>query len=118
MRPKGSEKTRGSGRTKGTPNRITRDVRLVAREFTAEAIRTLASIMRRKTAHDQARVAAAKELLDRGWGKPTQPVDGQLVVGISAELRRFIERNAAAQSRNFLGFDGEADAHQDDDVRH
>ncbi|WP_206733561.1 hypothetical protein [Bradyrhizobium guangzhouense] len=33
----------------------------------------LSAIMIRETANPFARVAAAKELLDRGWGRPAQP---------------------------------------------
>jgi hypothetical protein len=39
------------------------------------AVKTLAAIMRSKKYQPSARVAAAKELLDRGFGKPNQSVD-------------------------------------------
>jgi hypothetical protein len=48
------------------------EIRSLARSHTRSAIGTLAHIMRRKDAPPAARVAAAKELLDRGWGKPVQ----------------------------------------------
>lgn len=32
--------------------------------------------MNRPDANDAARVSAANSLLDRGWGKPTQPLSG------------------------------------------
>ena len=41
----------------------------LARSHTATAIRTLAGIMREPNCPPMARVAAAKVLLDRGWGK-------------------------------------------------
>ena len=50
-------------------------VRELARQHTEEAILTLAAIMRDPAAKDAARVAAATALLDRAWGKPTQPLD-------------------------------------------
>ena len=50
------------------------DIRLLARSRTEAAINVLVMIMFRETAHAFARVAAAKELLDRGWGKPVQPL--------------------------------------------
>jgi hypothetical protein len=46
-------------------------VREAARAYTAEAIATLASIMRHGTT-EAAQILAAKELLDRGYGKPAQ----------------------------------------------
>ena len=52
------------------------EIRALARAHTETAIRTLAGIMRQKNAPAAARVAAATSLLDRGWGKPTQPVGG------------------------------------------
>ena len=69
--------TRPSGRQKGTPNKVTADVRAAAQKYTAEAIETLASIMRQSDV-DQARIAAAKELLDRGHGKATQPIEANV----------------------------------------
>ena len=51
------------------------DIRSLARAHTATAIRTLAGIMREKSAPHSARVSAADALLSRGWGKPEQPVD-------------------------------------------
>src|SRR5262245_3077543 len=72
-RPKGTPKT--GGRKPGTLNKATRELREIAREYTGEAIATLAKLMR-SAESEQARVGAAKELLDRGWGKATQPIAG------------------------------------------
>jgi hypothetical protein len=61
--------TSGQGRPKGALNRSTLEVRGAARAYTAEALETLASIMRHGTT-EAAQIMAAKELLDRGHGKP------------------------------------------------
>jgi hypothetical protein len=50
------------------------DIQALARSRTETAIHVLSAIMVRETANAFARVAAAKELLDRGWGKPAQPL--------------------------------------------
>lgn len=50
-------------------------VRDLARLHTVEAVNTLVEIMRDKSAQPTARVAAASQILDRGYGKPSQPVD-------------------------------------------
>ena len=63
--------TSGQGRPKGALNRSTLEVREAARAYTAEAIKTLASIMRHGTT-EAAQILAAKELLDRGYGRPAQ----------------------------------------------
>lgn len=52
------------------------DIRSLARSHTKSAIKVLAGIMTSKTAPDAARVSAAGHILDRGWGKPTQPHSG------------------------------------------
>lgn len=52
------------------------DIRSLARGHTEGALATLASIMHSDKAPESARVAAANALLDRGWGKPTQVVQG------------------------------------------
>ncbi|WP_339031740.1 hypothetical protein WI604_09555 [Bradyrhizobium symbiodeficiens] len=48
------------------------DIQSLARDKTEAALLVLAAIMNRETANAFARVAAAKELLDRGWGRPVQ----------------------------------------------
>jgi hypothetical protein len=67
---------RRGGRKKGSLNKATADVKAAAQQYTAPALKTLAGIMR-KSESDAARVAAAKELLDRGHGKSPQPQTGE-----------------------------------------
>jgi hypothetical protein len=62
-----------SGNPGGRP-KVLGDVQELAREKSPEAITTLANIMRDDKAPPAARVAAANALLDRGYGKPTQPI--------------------------------------------
>lgn len=52
------------------------EIRSLARAHTETALATLAGIMRQEDAPPAARVAAANSLLDRGWGKATQPISG------------------------------------------
>jgi hypothetical protein len=49
-------------------------VQELARQQSPEAINTLVAIMQNDKAPPAARVAAANALLDRGYGKPTQPI--------------------------------------------
>lgn len=72
---RGGKRT-GAGRPKGSPNKATVIVRDAAQAFTADAISTLAEIMRSEEHPAAARVAAANALLDRGHGKPKQPLTG------------------------------------------
>ena len=50
------------------------DIQSIARDRTEAALNVLSAIMNRETANAFARVAAAKELLERGWGRPVQPL--------------------------------------------
>lgn len=67
---------RRGGRRKGTPNKATADIKALAQTYTDEAVQALAGIMRSSDS-DAARVAAVKELLDRGHGKVPQAVTGE-----------------------------------------
>jgi len=51
-------------------------IRSLARTHTEAAIATLAGIMHQPTSSPMARIAAAKALLDRGWGRPTVTLAG------------------------------------------
>jgi hypothetical protein len=66
-----------SGNPGGRP-RVIAEVRELAREHTETALATLAEISENKKLSPSARVAAATALLDRGYGKPTQPLDHEL----------------------------------------
>ena len=66
-----------SGNPGGRP-RVVADVQQLARERSPEAINILANVMRDEKAPPAARVAAANALLDRGYGKPTQPISQTL----------------------------------------
>lgn len=53
------------------------DIRSLARRHTRTAVNVLAGIMKSDAHPAAARVAAASALLDRGWGKATQPLAGE-----------------------------------------
>jgi hypothetical protein len=66
----------GAGRKPGIPNKVTANIKALAQEYGKEAIETLAKIMRSGETPPPARVAAAKELIERGYGKASQPIGG------------------------------------------
>jgi phage gp46-like protein len=78
------------GRVAGTPNKATADVKAAAQQYTSEAVEALAAIMRDSDS-DAAKVAAIREILDRGHGKPKQSmeVDANVQAAIT-EIRRTI----------------------------
>lgn len=79
-----------SGNPSGRP-KVVEHVRDLAREHTEIAIRTLAEIC---VAGDRgaARVAAAEALLNRGWGRPMQPVEHEIKSLSDEELLRRARR--------------------------
>ena len=68
----------GSGRPKGSPNKATASIRDAAQAYTEDALRTLVEVMNDREQPGPARVGAANAILDRGYGKPKQEVDGSL----------------------------------------
>ncbi len=59
------------GRKKGTPNKVTANLKLLAGRHGREAIAAILEIAR-SAENEQTRLAAWRELLDRGYGKPAQ----------------------------------------------
>ena len=51
------------------------EISSLARSHTKTALNVLVGVMRSKDATATARVSAANAILDRGWGKATQPLE-------------------------------------------
>lgn len=63
------------GRKAGTPNKATAEIKDVARSYGPEAIKRLWELAGTSES-DQAKVAALREILDRGYGKASQVIAG------------------------------------------
>ena len=88
----------GTSPNPGGRPKVIEDIRALARQHTEAAVNTLVSIAE-DGKQESARVAAATALLDRGWGRPTQPIagDDQMPpIGIEATQREREEKAAAA----------------------
>lgn len=96
-RPKGLPKT--GGRQKGSSNKVTADIKALAQAHCADAVDTLASIMTDVETPAAARVAAAKELIDRGYGKAVQPTELSGKDGAPFAYE-FIVKRAGTESRS------------------
>lgn len=72
------------GRKAGTPNKTTNELKVLALQYTAEAVERLAAWMR--SDNPKASVAACGILLDRGHGKAAQILDATVngVLGYTA----------------------------------
>ena|SRR5262245_6095099 len=89
-KPKGSPKT--GGRKKGTPNNMTRELKEICRQEAQvkELIRLATS-----AESEAVRVAAIKEMFDRGFGRATQPIEGTMTYGVSEQLAELFKENAS-----------------------
>lgn len=80
---------RRGGRGKGSKNKVGQDVRELALQYAPSAMATLLEISQDKGAPPQARVAASRELLDRGVGKAIQTNIVQAEVTTTKSLSDF-----------------------------
>ncbi|ACC71112.1 conserved hypothetical protein [Paraburkholderia phymatum STM815] len=70
---------RTGGRVAGTPNRTTTEIRALAGQYGGEAVARLVDLMRHAE-NEATRLAAVRELLDRGFGKAVRHAE------VSAEV--------------------------------
>ncbi len=71
--PKTAWRKGQSGNPGGRPKEVA-EVRELSRQYTEEAIQTLVTLMQ-SAKLERTRLAAASELLDRGYGRPAQAID-------------------------------------------
>jgi len=67
----------GAGRPKGSKNRANKELRDLARNYTQDALDTLAGIAQNGES-EAARVQASVALLDRAWGKPKAQIEAEM----------------------------------------
>ena len=97
-----------SGNPGGRPKRpatvearqVIHDVKEAAKALTAKAIATLENVMDDPRAPPAARVGAAATVLDRGWGRPTQSIEGNVKPFSLADLvaLSMVDREAKART--------------------
>ena len=112
-------KREGAGRKKGSGDRRPRsspviiataqqkrELREAAREFTDDALKTLAEICKEGQS-ESARVAAANCLLDRGYGKPMQQVENGSPGDFSHMTDEELVRSILEQTKEIAALDPE-----------
>lgn len=77
----------GAGRKKGVPNKATAEVKALAQRYAPAALKELARLST-KAESETARVAAAGMILDRAYGKATQPMQHSVDEGLESLLDR------------------------------
>jgi 3-methyladenine DNA glycosylase/8-oxoguanine DNA glycosylase len=94
----------GSGRKKGSPNKATFELKQAAAEHGQEVLDALMRIIRDQETPANTIVAACRELLDRGYGKPTQYVEENVTNSMTPDVLKrletdMLERMAKARER-------------------
>lgn len=74
--PGGGRWVKGQSGNPGGRPKLIGHVRELAQAQTEKSIKKLVAVLDDKEAPHAAIVAAARELLDRGWGKPALPIGG------------------------------------------
>src|SRR5262245_40232460 len=87
---KGSPKT--GGRKKGTPNIITRELKEICRQEAPILVKELIRLAM-EAESEAVRVAAIREMFDRGFGKAAQPIEGSMTYGVSEQLAELFREN-------------------------
>jgi hypothetical protein len=100
----GFEKGR-SGNPGGRPKAVA-SLQAAAREYAAMALRTLAEIAE-KGAKEASRVAAATALLDRGFGRPTQSIEVEVL--LNKRLSELSSEELAALETRLKAIDEEGE---------
>ena len=95
-RPPGGPKPPGSGRKRGTRNKVTKEIREIAAKHGARSIRELVKLLK-TSSNEQVRLKAAAELLDRGFGRPPQSLEHSGPAGGPIETREMDDREFARQ---------------------
>ena len=102
----------GAGRKLGvSTKKMTTEARFHAGPYGEKAIKKAAEMAGLvkgvvPASTETARLSALNIILDRAYGRPKQPVEGEILSGISAELKKFIAGNVA-ESRSFVDFETE-----------
>jgi len=106
-----------SGRKPGVPNKATFKLKQAAAEHGEEVLNALIRIIRDQETPANTIVAACRELLDRGFGKPTQSIDAKLehepmnMIEIAKQLDERMRKSRERQQqilieRGFIDEDG------------
>ena len=94
-------KPKTGGRKPGTPNKCGAEVRLYAQEFGQDAIGILANLMY-KSEDEKTQIAAAKEILDRAYGRASQAMELTGHVGGPWQAETMKDKEAARIALYFM----------------
>jgi hypothetical protein len=75
----------GAGRPPGSKQKVTPEIKAMAQKHCPEALEMIVQLAQ-NAENESTRLAAAKELLDRGYGKSRQVVDADLRHGGAVQI--------------------------------
>jgi hypothetical protein len=81
-----------AGRKPGTPNKVAANIKEICQRAAPQLIAELLRLAQRSKS-EMVRIAAAKEILDRGFGKARQTVEGAVLHGVSLELQKLLAQH-------------------------
>jgi hypothetical protein len=87
-----------SGNPRGRPKKDI-DLAALAQKHAEQAVLTLVDVMSNEEAPPSARVSAAAEILDRGFGRAPASLDVNHKLGISEEFEQFIRQLTGRPSK-------------------
>ncbi len=96
---------RRGGRQKGTPNRVTAEIKAAFQKHGDELVEALLALTKDKD--PRVRLGAIQAALDRGWGKATQQIEAELSVYDSLSLA---EKQALLEVIDALDVDEEGNS--------
>lgn len=95
--PEGRRFAKGaSGNPKGRPA-ISKDIRDLCRSFGPHCVKRLRELV--DSEDERVATMAANSLLDRGFGKPNQPIDVDATLTVAAEFENFVRQLNAPRPR-------------------
>lgn len=83
------------GRTKGTPNKTTAEIKTLAQRHTVEALEELVRLSK-EAENEATRVSAIKEIFDRAYGKAPQAITGDSGGPLTVQILRFSNADSPA----------------------
>ena len=84
-----AQRQKTGGRRKGTPNQATAEIRAAFQKQGDDLVMALLALTRSED--ERVQLGAIQAALDRGWGKPTQGVDLDVAVTVTAIERTIID---------------------------
>jgi hypothetical protein len=87
---------------------VIRDLREAAQGYSEEALSVLAGVMRNADAPPAAKVAAARELLDRGFGRPMQSVENKIEIQSMADTAAQVLMELSRKAKEAKRLEAEA----------